>query len=106
MQTLAANCRQVDLVKHRMKQVVPPAGLTRHLLEDADDVLARWPLHHDHGVVVITEFRDVVDPQLVVFAFRIEQIDAAYLVAEVLGGIDAAGNRQQDRHQRDHCGHP
>ena len=97
VQAFGTDLGEVDLVQHRAKQRLLPGDLAGDFLKHRDHALARFPLHDHDGVVVLTELPDVVDPKLVVFALRIEQVDAADLVAQMTGGPRPRGHRRQDR---------
>ena len=101
MQALRANLGEIDLVEHGAEERAIAGHLFRDLPEHPDHALARSPLHHDDGVVILAELRDVIDPQLVVFALGIEQIGAVHLVAKGLRRPPARGHGRPDRQQDD-----
>ena len=84
-------------MEHRPEQRLLGGDLPGDLLEHGDHLLAGIALDHDHRVVVLAKLADVVDPELVVFALRIDEIGAAHLVAQVLGRPVSAGDRGEHR---------
>jgi hypothetical protein len=101
VQALGADPRQVDLVQHRAEQPRLPAHLPRQFAEHADHARPRGSLDDDHRVVVVAELPQVVDPELVVFAVGVEQVDAADLVAQVPRAPQSRGHRRERRQEHD-----
>ena len=97
VQPLGADPGEIDLVEDRAKQRLLATDLARNLLEHRNHAVSRFPLNHDHGIVVLAKLADVVDPEFVVVALGIEQIDAAHLVTQVSGREEPRGCRRQHR---------
>ena len=100
VQALGANLAQVDFVQHGVEQPVLARQRRRQLFEHRHDLLAAGAFDHDDGVVFVAELLDVFDPQPVVVALGIEQIEAAGLIAQPRGGEIAGDRRQAERRWR------
>ena len=82
MEPLGADAGEIDGVEDGAEEPLVVGHLLRHLLEDADRLRPRRPLDDDHRIVVLAELGDVIDPQLVVVAARIEEIGTVDLVPQ------------------------
>ena len=100
VQSLRADLGEIDLMEHRTEQRPIAGHLLRHLLEHLDHRRSRRPLHDDDRVFLLAKLRDVVGPELVVFAAGVEQVGTVDLVAEVLGRPIARYHRRRQGHQQ------
>ena len=63
--------RQIALVQDRVEQAIVAGQEFGELFQDGHHLFAALAFDHDHRVVVIAEFVDVLDPQPVVVAVGI-----------------------------------
>ena len=96
MEPLGADAGEIYGVEDGAEEPLVVGHLLRHLLEDADRLRPRRPLDDDHCIVVLSELGDVIDPQLVVVAARIEEIGAVDLVPQATRRPDPRQHRGDD----------
>ena len=86
VQPLGANLAQIDFVQHGVEQPIFAGQRRRQLFQHRHDLVAALAFDHDDGVVFVAELLDVFQPQAVVVALGIDQIEAAGAIAEPRGG--------------------
>ena len=104
VESLGADFGEIDLVKHGVEQRVVLCHLSGEFVEHCHDLLAVGALDDDDRVVLLAKLLRVVDPELVVVALGIEQVDAAHLVAEVARRPEPGHDRREHRDEHDRAG--
>ena len=99
VQPLGANLAQIDFVQHGVEQTVFAGQRRREFFEDRHDFLAPLAFDHDDGVVFGAELLNVFQPQAIVVALGIDQIEPAGAITESRAGERkrCAGQRQAER---------
>ena len=77
VQSLFSNLGKVDLMQHGVKQTLFPSQHEREFVHHRRYIFAPAALDHNDNVVVISELFDVLDPELVVAAIGVQQIEPA-----------------------------
>ena len=105
MQALWHDLRKIFVFKNRVKQPLVFSKRRREFIDHRNDLVAPRSFDHDHRVVLVAELVDVLNPQPVIGAFGIQQIEPAAAVAEMRYRIDHCDGCQtycdnQSRHRK------
>ena len=93
---------QVNFIKQAVIQVGPLPQLSRDILEGGNHPAAFLAPDHDHHVIIVAEFLDILLPALIVGFILAVQVVTLVLVRQVAVGIpkaEAARKRRAHEHQ-------